>query len=87
MSATFFIQRLQTFFFYTSFTFFNVFLNFYLNVYYICAIDYAMGRYLICSYKVRPRQTTSSSNPDPKIHPKIHLINAVDCFRLSVKSF
>jgi len=36
MSATFFIQRLQTFFYFLQvFTFFNVFLNFHLNVYYI----------------------------------------------------
>ena len=39
MSATFFIQRLQTFFLFSPrfFTFFNVFLNFHLNVYYIYA--------------------------------------------------
>ena len=42
MSATFFIQRLQTFFLYFLHVFyvFNVFFNFYLNVYYIYDLHY-----------------------------------------------
>jgi len=50
MSATFFIQRLQTFFliFYTFFTFFNVF-YFHLNVYYILALVLTDSSYIMYS--------------------------------------